>query len=153
MKNYIDEGLHYITDELQKQIDWDIVLDLDRYAGGHDDQMQKLFKDSEVIAHWNEGNYDGMVATCVKLADDRYVIYNDYYGSCSGCDSWEGASDEDVRAMCINLANGAYVFENLKDVIRFLEEGDVDGNYDWFSCRCKPGQNLLVEIKKSLTSI
>lgn len=114
MKKYIQ------TDELKKIIDWDAIMRMPRYAGGHDEQMQGLFKGSEVIGHWNEGDYQGMVATCVKLPDGHYAIYNDYYGSCSGCDSWEDAGDDEVRAMCINLANGAYVFETIEDVKEYL---------------------------------
>jgi hypothetical protein len=74
------------------------------------------------------------VATVVQLGDGRIVAYNDYYGSCSGCDSWEGASDADVRAMCIGLANDAQIFETLADCIAWLGERGKDDDaehYDW----------------------
>jgi hypothetical protein len=128
---------YFQTDELQKYIDWDNLMSMPRYAGGHDCQMQGLFKNVEVIAHWNEGDYQGDVATCVKLTDgkykDHYVIYNDYYGSCSGCDSWEDACDDAVRNMCINLSNGAYVFNSLDDIIEFLEAPDRESRWGWSS--------------------
>ena len=137
--------LYRQDDSLQKLIDWPVIMKLPRYAGGHDEQMTKLFKGAKVIGHWNEGNYQGMVATCVKLADGRFAIYNDYYGSCSGCDSWVGASDEEVKNMCVNLANGAYVFSALEDVKLFLasEEG---GSY-WESSS-DPKIHLLAELNK-----
>jgi hypothetical protein len=133
------------TDELQKMIDWDNIMKMSRYAGGHDDQMIGLFKDSTVIGHWNESDYQGSVATCVELSNGRYAIYNDYYGSCSGCDSWDGADDESVRAMCINLSNSAYIFESLYDVISYLKSTD-DVSYSWKSAS-KP---LLDEILKNV---
>lgn len=142
---------YYQSDELQKLIDWENIMKMDRYAGGHDEQMQGLFKNAEVIGHWNEGDYQGMVATCVKLPDGRYVIYNDYYGSCSGCDGWEDAPDEQVKNMCIDLANGAYIFQTLEDVEEFLSDEskeNKDGNYDWFETQGKPAENLLLTIKK-----
>lgn len=129
MKKYIQ------TDELQSFIDWENIMKMPRYAGGHDDQMKGLFKNAEVIGHWNEGDYQGEVATCVKLGNGKYAIYNDYYGSCSGCDSWEDATDGEVKAMCINLANGAYVFENLEDVKDFLgSQREANGFDSWNSC-------------------
>jgi hypothetical protein len=121
------------TDELQKMIDWDSIMKMPRYAGGHDEQMQGLFKDAKVIGHWNEGDYQGMVATCVQLSDGRFAIYNDYYGSCSGCDSWQDASDENVKGMCINLSNSAYVFETLDNVKEYLAIPEEKGEWSSWS--------------------
>lgn len=136
---------YYQTDQLQKMIDWNNIMKMSRYAGGHDDQMRGLFKDAEIIGHWNEGDWQGMVATCVILSDGKYVIYNDYYGSCSGCDSWEDSTDDDVRKMCIDLANSSYVFENVNDVVLFLHTPDKDG-YSW---KGKSSVGLLGEIMKN----
>ncbi len=136
---------YIITDELQKLIDWDAIMVMPRYAGGHDQQMQGLFAGVEIIGHWNEGDYQGMVATCVKLPDGRYAIYNDYYGSCSGCDSWEDANDEQVRAMCVSLSNSAYVFNSLDDVKEFLSTPQEKGEWSsWSGVR----EGLLSEINK-----
>lgn len=115
---------YFQTDELQSLIDWEKLMPMSRYAGGHDDQMKGLFKNVLVIAHWNEGDYQGQVATCVKLNEGKYkdhlAIYNDYYGSCSGCDSWDGAGDSEVRKLCIDLSNSAYLFKHIDDVKEFL---------------------------------
>lgn len=140
---------YYQTDEMQALINWDEIMKMARWAGGHDEQMKGLFKNAEVVGHWNEGDYQGMVATCVKLPNGKYAIYNDYYGSCSGCDAWEDASDEDVKSMCINLANGAYIFETLEDVKAFLSDksdANREGNYEWFDSYSNTGDNLLRAI-------
>lgn len=119
-----------------------------RYAGGHDDQMKGLFKDCAVIAHWNERDWQGEVATCVRFNagkfKDQYGIYNDYYGSCSGCDSWEDATDEDVRSMCVQLANSTLIFKSIDDVKEFLAAPMLNNN-DWSSWR-DAGSNLLIKI-------
>lgn len=125
------ENKYIISDTLQSLIDWENIMKMERYAGGHDEQMQGLFKGAKVVAHWNEGDYQGMVATCVKLPDGRFTIYNDYYGSCSECDSWEDATDDEVKAMCINLSNGAFIFQSLNDVIEYLSN---TVSYDWEEC-------------------
>lgn len=140
---------YYQTDEMQALINWEEIMKMDRWAGGHDEQMKGLFKNAEVVGHWNEGDYHGMVATCVKLPNSKYAIYNDYYGSCSGCDAWEDASDENVKSMCIDLANGAYIFETLEDVKTFLSDksdSNRDGNYEWFDSYSCAGDNLLRAI-------
>ena len=142
MKKYIQ------TDQLQQQIDWDNLMMMPRHAGGHDQQMKGLFKNSTLIGHWNEGYYQGMVATCVRLSDGRYAIYNDYYGSCSGCDSWEDADDKNVRAMCINLSNGTYIFENLKEVKEFLE--NARNEHDWTTWN-EAGHHLLENINENVS--
>lgn len=140
------------TYQLQKQINWEVLMELPRYAGGHDCQMKELFKGAEVIAHFNEGDYQGQVATCVKLEDGRFAIYNDYYGSCSGCDAWEDADDESVKRMCINLSNSTYVFKKLKDVVEFLQDCiSEDEDREWNRWE-GPAYSLLNEIKKYLTS-
>jgi len=138
-------GKYYQTDQLQKLIDWENIMKMPRYAGGHDDHMRGLFKDAIVIAHWNENDYQGTVATCVMLPDNRFVIYNDFYGSCSGCDAWEGAEENTVRSMCITLSNDAYVFDSINDVIIFLHSSNKD-RYSWSG---KAASGLLEEIMKN----
>lgn len=117
-------------DTLQNLIDWENIMEMDRCARGHNEQMCGLFKNAEVLGHYNSGDCQGTVATCVKLKLPRkrkpsFIIYNDYYGTCSGCDSWKDADDDDVRSMCISLANSAYVFDSLEDVKEFLRTGET----------------------------
>jgi hypothetical protein len=139
------EKKYYISDTLQKQIDWENIMKMSRYAGGHDSQMRGLFKNATVMAHWNEGDYQGKVATLVMLEDGRYALYNDYYGSCSGCDSWEDASDEEVKTMCVGLANGAYIFESFLDVLEFLMDEEKEGSWSsWDDCK----HGILTEFKQ-----
>ena len=97
-------------DELFKRMDCDNLLKMSRYAGGHDEQMQGLIKKAKVIAHWNEGDYQGTVATILKVNSTTFIVYSDYYGSCGGCDAWEDASDESVKSMCRHLVYTAKIF-------------------------------------------
>ncbi len=137
---------YYQTDKLQQYIDWDAIMKMKRWSGGHDEQMEGLFKSVEVIAHWNDNDYQGQVATCVKFLngefEGQYAIYNDYYGSCSGCDAWDGAGDEEVRNMCIGLSNSAFIFKTLDSVLQFLQKPDI---YSWVAC----ATNLLNTIKQN----
>lgn len=139
-----EDKKYHQSDTLQEYIDWPNIMKMKRYAGGHDEQMRGLFKDAEVLGHWNEGDYQGMVATCVKL-NGKFIVYNDYYGSCSGCDAWEDSSDEEVRRLCIGLANSAYIFDSLEDVKEYLEANEK--NEEWSSW-ANPAKGLLVEINK-----
>ena len=143
------EPKYYQSDKLADRIDWENIMLMDRYAGGHDDQMQGLLKDVTIVAHYNEGDYQGYVATCVRLNDTgEIVIYNDSYGSCSGCDAWEDATDDDVRQMCRQLACGAYVFKNMEDCREFLSDPDsIENSSDWRWSSAAKG--LLEEIDKN----
>jgi hypothetical protein len=127
------EKKYYQSDKLIDRIDWKNIMPMSRYAGGHDMQMVGLLENVKVLGHWNEGDWQGSVATCVQLKDtEEVVIYNDYYGSCSGCDAWDGASDEDIERMCKQLAAGAYIFNNLDDCKAFLaDEVDLKTDFDW----------------------
>ena len=121
--------------DLVERVDWERIKPMSRNAGGHDDQMQALLKNSKVIDHWNEGDYQGSVATCVQLNDTKeVVIYEDSYGSCSGCDAWEDCSDEDAFRMCKGLAASAKIFKTIKECKNFLllkkhDEPDFCWNY------------------------
>lgn len=140
-----DKPKYYQSDKLADRIDWEHIMVMDRYAGGHDDQMRGLLKDVTVVAHWNEGDYQGQVATCVKLNDTgEIVIYNDYYGSCSGCDAWEDATDDDVKQMCRQLACGAYIFPDIESCKEYLSAPiDETISYDWCGFTA---ENLLNNI-------
>jgi hypothetical protein len=129
--------------ELQTLIDWDTIMPMRRSSGGHDDQMKALFKGATVLAHWNEEDYQGTVATAVRLEDGRFCWYQDSYGSCAGCDSWEDANDDDVRKLCINLAIDAEIFLSLDEMIADMESTDCA---TW---RANAGKELAAIIKAS----
>jgi len=129
-------------DELYKMINSDNLLKMNRFAGGHDKQMKGLIKDAEVIAHFNEGDYQGMVATILKVDNDTFIVYSDYYGSCSGCDAWEDATDENIMEMCKNLVYTCKIFPSLNEVITFLNTQDSN-----FGETCSLG--LLNDLKQA----
>ena len=137
-KNFYQDG------RLIERIDWEKIMPMPRCAGGHDAQMQGLLKDITILAHWNIGEYWGTVATCVMLNDTQeIVIYNDYYGTCPGCDAWEDASDKTVMTICKQLAGGALIFKNLEECKKFLSSKKDATQYAWGSDACN---GLLKEM-------
>jgi hypothetical protein len=106
--------------KLLNLIDWDLVMKAPRGAGGHDEVMQSIFgSNAVVVAHWNEGDYQGTVMTAYLFADDSVGIISDGYGSCSGCDSWDGASDEDARSMITSLVDSCRLCSSMEEAIDF----------------------------------
>jgi hypothetical protein len=111
-------------------IDWDRVMYAHRCSGGHSDIMCKLFKGAEVIAKYKDNDYQGNLAYCYKLDDtafkatgQSYLITTDYFGSCSGCDVWEAASDDVVRANAERIVfNNTVGFANLLELSDFFDE-------------------------------
>ena len=104
------------TANLRDLVDWDHVLAQPRYAGGHEEVMRAIFGSTSTVEAWWPGEgYQGDVAIAHRLADGRVVVMTDYYGSCSGCDAWEGAGDEEAIKLIIDAVNSARVFESLDD--------------------------------------
>lgn len=137
------------SSELQKLLNWPVLMKLPREAGGHDDHMKNLFLDASVIAHYNSGDYQGVVVTCLRLADGRFVVFDDYYGSCSGCDAWEDASDEDISKLCIDLANRAYIFDTRDDVKQFLSTATLDQWHSVYQDLDQIITHMLNELEKA----
>ena len=94
-----------------------------RGAGGHSEVMDVLFK-GQVLAEFIEPDYQGKLGYVYLVYDfqnfAKIVIVSDYFGSCSGCDAWDTSTDEDVKAMCVQLANNAHTFDSVNAAIEFL---------------------------------
>lgn len=117
---------------LVESINWDAVMEQPRYAGGHDEIMLSVFDGAaEVIAHYNSGGYDGDVATAWKFPCGTVAIITDYYGSCSGCDAYEDASDEDLRRLVSNMVGSARIFDTPEDAAKFCDSGDIEYGEDY----------------------
>ena len=117
--------------KLLNLIDWDLVMKAPRGAGGHDEVMQSIFgSNAIVVAHWNEGDYQGGVMTAYLFADDSVGIISDSYGSCSGCDSWEDSTDKDARGMIISLVDSCRLCTNMEEAIDFCATVE-DRAYDY----------------------
>lgn len=130
---------------LQSQIDWETVMKQDRYAGGHEDVLQNIFGDkSTVLSWWSSEDYQGTVAIATRIPSGHVVIMTDYYGSCSGCDSWEGASDEDARKMIIDLVGGAKVFDSVEEAKEWCRSG-IDTSKDPWNYPMEDARNLWHE--------
>jgi hypothetical protein len=117
---------------LKDIIDWEKVMVQPRYAGGHVEIMENLFKNATVIAKHVEQNYEGELGYIYKLEDKRFVITNDYFGSCSGCDAYEDCTDEELKNLCVQLANNSKTFDSVVAMITFLRSVKEDQavNYD-----------------------
>jgi hypothetical protein len=81
-----------------------------------------LLPDGEVV--WAEGteDYQGFERIIAKLDDGRYLFYSWSYGSCSGCDSWEGKPAE----MEQDVKSGAQYFADIDVLRQFIKSTDFD---------------------------
>jgi len=141
---------------LKDLLNWEIILQQPRYAGGHQEIMESLFAGSSaILASYSDGGYQGQVGYIylVYFGTDysKIVIITDYYGSCGGCDSWEDADDDDVREMCTALANDARTFDEIDEAIEFLKTDAVEeaGNYGYRST----ASGMLEELEKTKKKI
>lgn len=111
---------------LKDILNWEIIMEQPRSAGGHQEIMDNLFIDAKVLAKHVDNDYQGELGYVYQLNDERVVITNDYFGSCSGCDSYEDATDEVLKNLCIQLANNSRIFDNIPEAMNFLRSVKQD---------------------------
>lgn len=133
---------------LKEKIDWEIVMKMSRCAGGHVSIMQSLFKNATIIVEFIENDYQGTEGFIYQL-DDEFIFITDYFGSCSGCDAWEDATDEEARNMCIQLANNAQRFDSFQSLFNFLEV-EVEKDKGSYYGESLVSKELLKELKKNI---
>lgn len=83
----------------------------------YSDILQKVLDDlsaKKLLRKDYESCYQGHVDVDVLLNDGRVFSYKYYYGSCSGCDEWEGESysDEEIKNIMLKEAT---IFDNILD--------------------------------------
>lgn len=135
---------------LKDFINWELVMVQNRSAGGHSEIMENLFKDAFVLSSYVESDYQGEEAFIYKLkkryqnGEGTFILVTDYFGSCSGCDSYEGCSNEQLRNLCIQLANNSHSFKSLGKLINFIEHSIEDSAYYDVS---RTSSEILKELK------
>ena len=93
------------------------------YSGSRVDWVVENLPASASVQYWQEGGYQGKLAFVIRLSG--YVwVYNDYYGSCSGCDAFLANS----KSYMEDLLRGAYCFRTEADAIEYIESTD---DYSW----------------------
>lgn len=80
---------------------------------------EQIWGEAEIIWENSEADYQGHAAILALTADGRWWFYEWWYGSCSGCDSWEdaGLTDDQIQA---EMENTAAVFQDIEVLKRFL---------------------------------
>ncbi len=104
---------------LKDRLNWSEIMVQPRYAGGHEEIMRVLFKDSKVLFEFVEDDYEGTEAFVYEI-DGNIILVTDYFGSCSGCDAYEFCTDEELKNLVIQLANNAQIFRTKEGLKNFL---------------------------------
>lgn len=127
---------------LEELIDWKLVMEAPRYAGGHEDVMNAMFGNkAKVISNWVEDDYQGTTAWAYEFEDGTVAIMTDWFGSCSGCDAWEDCTDDDARNMILGLCGSAKHFQTLeqaKDWTKNISPREEPTDFPW-----EAAQNLF----------
>ncbi|MGL4806961.1 MAG: hypothetical protein ACRC26_11515 [Bacteroidales bacterium] len=114
---YMESPLHWRDDKLRNEIDVAKLKDVIDVKMSHNDFFDIMFKKSSLIS----GQYDGgrNEANIIRRGD-IYILYSDYYGSCSHCDPLYGQDYDKALAFCKTVANDALCFKNIEDIVKFL---------------------------------
>ena len=116
-----------------------------RWEEGVEYALELLGGGKEILRVSYEADYQGYLDIDVLLNDGRVFSYKYWYGSCSGCDAWEDATDDDVRIMCKQLVGGALIFQNLEECKKFLSSKKDATQYNWSEDVCN---GLLEEMER-----
>lgn len=113
--------------EVFDSINWETVMLVPRYAGGHTEVLDAIFREkAKIAASWLEDDYDGTVIYAYEFPDGTHALISDSFGSCSGCDAWEDSTDEEARAMIQSLVSSARLFPSRDELIAYCETGCRD---------------------------
>lgn len=121
---------------LLDSVDWPTVMAAPRYAGGHADVMRSIWPQATVVAAYIQDDYQGTEAFAYEFPDGSVAILTDWFGSCSGCDSWEDAPDEEARRMVTALVTSARLFPSLTEAAEWCKTaGDDASDYPFRAAR------------------
>ena len=99
--------------EIQKEVEYA------RYSRNLESIVNRL-SGVEILRKEYESTYQGFVDVDVLLSDGRVFSYCYSYGSCSGCDEWEGKnlSDDEIESVMMQEST---IFNNRESYNQWRE--------------------------------
>lgn len=116
-QNYLQNDLDRYASDLD-DIDWDYSN-----VGDRVDALVEALPDEAYVDTRTSGGWQGEIVIVVVL-DGYYWVTNDYYGSCSHCDSFM----DNHRSWTEQQLREFYCFNDLNDMKAYIEDTD---SYDW----------------------
>lgn len=110
--------------------DWEDQYEITGHAGGHLHLLKYALPGIEIIASAYVGDYQGSEAMAFRLPDGRFGVVSSYYGSCSGCDAFDGVEGERLVELCQSVLRDTLVFTYFEEMLAFLSKDDHD-EYRW----------------------
>jgi len=107
------------------------------------DNAGNVWGDWEILWEDSESDYQGHASFLAKKGN-KYCFYEWWYGSCSGCDTWESA-DLDDKAIEKEMNDTALWFDSKEELEKWLDmldgknpvsnhgDGGIAGNIDILS--------------------
>ena len=95
---------------------WDETI-ASRCRYGH--IAERIWGDANVVWEDSELGYAGHATILAHTPDGQWWFYEWFYGSCSGCDTWENAelSDDEIET---EMRDQSAVFDDGDDMLLFL---------------------------------
>ena len=96
------------------------------YAGGQLEALRYYFDSKvKIIAEYIEDEYQGECCA-VLFVDEKYFLWRDSFGSCSGCDALD---DENGYEYIEDTLTSVKEFDNIKGIIEYLSKKNRDFLY------------------------
>jgi len=118
----IEELSKYLINEDKPSKDND-----SQWYAGQQLEALKFYLSSKVtiLLDCNEGGYQGSVSA-ILFVDDKFFLWRDSFGSCSGCDGLEGGNGFEYIKQTLTSVKE---FNDLRDIINYLDSDEKDYLY------------------------
>jgi len=104
------------------------------WCGG--DQLYALeyyLSNAKILWSFKEDDYQGDCFAIFKLLDtNKYILWRDWFGSCSGCDGLEDENGYEYIKNTLQEGNTKQ-FNSISEIVYYLENSD---KFDWKKIIC-----------------
>lgn len=106
-----------------------------------EDALEEVLPNIAEIKTCRKGSYNGEISIVIRLKGEIW-LYNDYFGSCSGCDYFLS----DHNGWTEDMLRNAYCFETKEDAIDYMNNSE---DYSWKKLKSCTINNIK-ELKDTL---
>lgn len=101
------------------------------YDGADRDQcLSVALPTGEVIAKYWEDDYQGVCAWAFRFPDGSVLLVSDYFGSCSGCDSFQAVNSEyEAYELTRTLIYNGKLCHSVAAAIRWIKKDASEEKY------------------------
>ena len=97
-------------------------------AGEQLDALEYYLSNAKILWSFEENDYQGECFAIFKLLDtNKYILWRDWFGSCSGCDGLDDENGYEYIKDTLQEGNTKQ-FNSISEIVHYLE---TNSKFDW----------------------